>query len=88
MAFVLSVGVALYTLMPVLRQGVGEASIFASARDTELMDAKERTLRAIKDLELDFAMGKLSQDDFESSRSALAQEASNALQELKRHGTQ
>lgn len=50
-----------------------------------LTDAKERALRSIKDLELDFSMGKLSQEDFEESRSALTLEVANLLREIQQH---
>ncbi len=44
-----------------------------------LLDAKERALRAIKDLEMDLSMGKLSRDDFEQSRCALTTEVAAIL---------
>ena len=49
-----------------------------------LMDAKERSLRALKDLDLDFSMGKLSKDDHDQSRAALSQDVARILDELKR----
>lgn len=50
-----------------------------------LIDAKERGLRALKDLELDFAMGKVSREDFESSKQTLSVEVAALLKELKGH---
>lgn len=50
-----------------------------------LADAKERALRAIKDLELDFSMGKLSQEDFEDSRKALTLEVATLLKDIQKH---
>lgn len=51
-----------------------------------LLDAKERALRSLKDLELDFSMGKLSRDDFEQSRRALSAEVAAILGDIKRNG--
>jgi hypothetical protein len=51
-----------------------------------LLDAKERALRSIKDLEMDFSMGKLSQEDFDQSRRALTAEVAAILADIKRNG--
>jgi len=51
-----------------------------------LLDAKERALRAIKDLEMDLSMGKLSQDDFEQSKRSLTTEVAAILAEIRKHG--
>lgn len=48
-----------------------------------LLDTKERALRALKDLELDFAMGKVSTEDFEPTKRALTLEIAAVLKELK-----
>jgi|688.fasta_scaffold298192_2 hypothetical protein len=85
-ALLISSVCALYVLPPLLstpsESGIGPVC----NKLTELVDAKERSLRAIKDLELDFAMGKIAADEYEPTRSELVAEASHALQELKRHG--
>jgi hypothetical protein len=59
------------------------ASVDAAGR---LLDSKERALRAIKDLELDFTMGKVSKEDFDRSYAELSEEVGRILQELRRHG--
>jgi hypothetical protein len=59
--------------------GIASASLLA------LRDKKERALRSLKDLELDFAMGKVSAEDFESSKQALSLEAAAILEELSQH---
>jgi hypothetical protein len=51
-----------------------------------LLDAKERALRSLKDLEMDFSMGKLSQDDFEQLRRSLTAEVAVILADIKKHG--
>ena len=51
-----------------------------------LLDAKERALRSIKDLEMDFSMGKLSQEDFDQSRRALTADVAAILADIKKCG--
>jgi hypothetical protein len=84
---VLSLCIACYLVSPFVdpvmaraAQGIENLSYGA------LLDSKERALRALKDLELDFAMGKISEEDFESSRHALTIEATAILDELSKHG--
>jgi hypothetical protein len=50
-----------------------------------LLDSKERAVRALKDLELDFAMGKVAAQDFEHSKRALTIEVAAILQKLREH---
>jgi hypothetical protein len=50
-----------------------------------LLDTKERALRSLKDLELDYRMGKVSADEFERSKQELGQEVAQILQELRRY---
>ena len=50
-----------------------------------LLDTKERAVRALKDLELDFAMGKVATEDFEHSKRALTIEVAGILQKLREH---
>ena len=51
-----------------------------------LLDAKERALRSLKDLEMDLNMGKLSQDDFDQSKRTLTTEVAAILAEIRKHG--
>lgn len=51
-----------------------------------LKDSKERALRALKDLELDYTMGKVGRDDFERSKQELSVEVAKILEEMRRHG--
>ena len=88
MALVISSLCALYLLPPLLSDSSEHGDEVVSSKLIELADAKERSLRAVKDLELDFAMGKIAEDEYEVARNELVAEASHALQELKRHGAQ
>lgn len=51
-----------------------------------LLDAKERALRSLKDLELDFSMGKVSKEDFDQSRLVVAAEVAATLDAIKKAG--
>jgi hypothetical protein len=51
-----------------------------------LLDAKERALRSIKDLEMDFSMGKLSQEDFDQSKRSITAEVAAILADIKKNG--
>lgn len=84
LGFIIVVALTIYTLTPMLVGSdpleVSEDTSFASRA---LTDEKERSLRAIKDLELDYAMGKLSQSDYEAAKLELSADASAVLQKIK-----
>ena len=63
----------------------GPAAQPADAR-ARLLDSRERLLRAIKDLELDQTMGKVSREDFERGKGELALELAQVIEELRRYG--
>ena len=46
-------------------------------------DSKERALRAIKDLEFDRSMGKVSEEDFSRAKDELLREAAAILEETR-----
>jgi hypothetical protein len=56
----------------------------AFGKVASLRDAKERALRSLKDLELDYSMGKVSKDDFEESKGILSLEVARILEEIQR----
>ena len=81
-SILLSLGVAWYVLSPLLDQG---APLYGGAEGIDaLSDKKERALRSLKDLELDFEMGKLSREDFDRLKSALSLEAAAVLEEISK----
>lgn len=67
---------------PALAQG-GRGASDDSLR--ALLDAKERALRALKDLELDYSMSKVSPEDFDESKRALSLELATILKDIERH---
>lgn len=52
--------------------------------DTQLLDSKERLLRALKDLEQDFSMGKIDEKELSQSRNELSLELAEILKKDKR----
>jgi hypothetical protein len=86
-SLILSLFVVWFVLSPLFEPAV--PSYLANPGDGALgalLDAKERALRSIKDLEMDFSMGKLSQDDFEQSRRALSSEVAAILARIEKSG--
>jgi hypothetical protein len=77
---VLLVLVALVVATPLLRSGGVEQR--HSARVDELEAAKEAKYREIRDAELDFRMGKLSEPDWRAVDRELRAEAIEILREL------
>lgn len=71
-------------LVDPLLEGANE-SLEAESYAT-LKDSKERALRALKDLELDYTMGKVGREDFERSKQELSLEVAKILEEMRRHG--
>ncbi len=87
-AALLTLAIVLFAGLPLLAPGslAVAAGGAADNRENILFDSKERGLRALKDLDLDYAMGKLSKDDYEQSRESLTRDVAAILTELKGHG--
>jgi len=82
-AAVFSLITVLFVAAPIMSEmRSAESKSVASTISYELLDAKERILRSLKDLDLDFAMGKVSQDDYSDSKGKLSLEASMILEKL------
>jgi hypothetical protein len=77
--FVLVLAVGLIVARPLLR-GAAEPAVHAEREELEA--AKEAKYREIRDAELDFRMGKLSQEDFELTDSELRAQAIEILKKL------
>ena len=77
-------GYALFrTLHPLVSEGAGEeATMIAGRTRTALERDKMLTLRAIKDLEFDRAMGKVAESDFEMMRDRLRARAVRLITQL------
>lgn len=86
-SLILSLVVVWYVLSPLFEPPMPS---FANGSDGgalgPLLDAKERALRSLKDLEMDFSMGKLSKEDFDQSKRSLTAEVATILADIKRNG--
>jgi hypothetical protein len=86
-SLILSLFVVWYVLSPLFETAPAQYGTAVQPGELgALLDAKERALRAIKDLEMDLAMGKLSQDDFEQSKRSLTTEVAAVLADIRKHG--
>ncbi len=75
-------GAALWVLAPLL--GWGATDAFASSGEglSDTMQRRNETLKALKDLELEFEMGKLTREDYEQTRAQLSRQAVEIYKEL------
>jgi hypothetical protein len=80
-AVVLAAVVAFVILQPLRRRSSAEPG---SDRRADLEAAKESKYREIKDAELDFRMGKLSEEDWRALDAELRAQAIELLRELDR----
>jgi hypothetical protein len=87
LSIALSVCLGLYLAAPLFERDAAlvEGAGVSTEGSVRLLDAKERALRALKDLELDFAMGKVSKDDYDRSYAELSGEVGRIISELSRH---
>ena len=79
---VLAAVVALVVSRPLLRGARGERR--EDARRAALEAAKEAKYREIRDAELDYRMGKLSEDDWKATDRELRDQAIEILERLDR----
>lgn len=76
-----ALAVAWFLFVPLLDQnGSGEARFSTSPEIDSLSDQKERCLQVLKDLELDYATNKISQDDYERTKGRLAAELAEIIE--------
>lgn len=76
--FLVAVLIAAYLLPPAFRRLAQPAGDPRAALEA----AREAALRALHDLDLDWATGKLSDEDYRAQRAALEAEASAILRRL------
>jgi hypothetical protein len=86
-SLILSLFVVWYVLSPLFETALSNFGVATQPGTLgPLFDAKERALRSLKDLEMDFSMGKVSQEDFEQSKRSLSSEVAEILAEIKKNG--
>lgn len=81
LALLISAGAAVYVLWPLLSRTAPDVFI-EDDRLTELISRKDGVLVAIKDLEFDRQVGKLSEEDYERFNTRLRQQAIGYLQQI------
>jgi hypothetical protein len=79
-------GVVVWLVSGPLRTGAGAADEAQGARRDDLEAAKEAKYREIRDAELDYRTGKLSQDDWRALDRELRAEAMDMLRRLDELG--
>jgi hypothetical protein len=82
------VGLGAYrTLAPLVRRDGLDAPALAGGRTRVALEReKQRVLRSIKELEFDFAMGKMSNEDFEEMTGRLRRRALGLMRQLEGSG--
>ena len=76
--FVVAVLVAVFVLVPAFRR----TAVPAADPRADLEAARSAALRALHDLDLDWATGKLSDDDYRAQRATLEAEAATVMRRL------
>ena len=86
LSFIFSLLTGLYFARPFFEAAYAGVDSTAGIESLQsLRDAKERALRAIKDLELDYSMGKITQEDFDRAKNELSIEVAGVLEEIRQH---
>ncbi len=81
-ALVLSVGALAFVVWPLLKRGPAPVLV-EDDRLTELLGRKDAVLKAIKDLEFDYQVGKLSEEDYQVYDQRLRRQAVALLQQIE-----
>ena len=80
----LTLAISYYVVFPIVqsRNIVSLGKSVSNHQASELVERKEAIYAAIKDIEFDFEMGKLSQEDFEQLRQQYKDEAVGLLKRI------
>ena len=82
-------GTALFILSPLLGWGASEAfepAPAATAASADRLARRQEVLAAIKDLDMEFEVGKLGREDYEQVREQLSREAIEIYRDMDRDG--
>jgi hypothetical protein len=74
--------VALWVLGPLLGWGATEAFPAEATAKNELLARRQEALKDLKDLEMEFAVGKLTREDFERTKAELSHQAVEIYKEI------
>ncbi|MFO7571874.1 MAG: hypothetical protein R6W48_04645 [Gaiellaceae bacterium] len=88
-AVALSVAVVVYVALPFLREPEPESDALVELDESErqrleLLEARDRSLAALKEIEFDHRTGTLTDEDYRALVGPLRQEAARTLKELDR----
>jgi hypothetical protein len=91
LAALLAVACVVAVALPFLREPAPESDSLSELdvrerRRLELLEARDRALAALKELEFDHRTGTISDDDYRTLVGPLRREAADALQALERDG--
>jgi hypothetical protein len=91
LAALLAVACVVVVALPFLREPEPESDTLDELDDAErerleLLEARDRALAALKELEFDHRTGTISDDDYRAQLGPLRREAASALQALSRDG--
>ena len=91
LAAALAVGCVVLVALPFLREPEPESDSLDDLDEPErrrlgLLEARDRALAALKELEFDHRTGTISDDDYRELIGPLRREAASALQALERDG--
>jgi hypothetical protein len=92
LAAILAVACVVVVALPFLREPEPESDSLVELdeperRRLELLEARDRALAALKELEFDHRTGTISDEDYRASIGPLRREAAAALQALEQGGT-
>ena len=92
LAAVLAVACVLAVALPFLREPEPESDSLdeldeGERRRLELLEARDRALAALKELEFDHRTGTISDEDYRSQIGPLRREAASALQAIEQDGS-
>lgn len=91
LAALLAVACVVVVALPFLREPEPKSDRLDELDETErrrleLLEARDRALAALKELEFDHRTGTVSDDDYRALIGPLRREAASSLQELERNG--
>ena len=78
----LLIGLVLFVALPVLRESTDSLDIEELTLLDGAIEEKDNAIANLKDIEMDFRMGKLSQEDYDRLRGEWEDRAVNALQKV------
>ena len=82
-ASVIALAVVAYVVRPLFQTGAAPVLV-EDDRLAELLSRKDGVLRAIKDLEFDYQVGKLGEEDFQRFDQSLRRQAISLIQQIEK----